>query len=217
MLGELQRALEIIYDLDAAPPVDGFLIERQALASIGAFPSAGEELFIHEHDGEADVGLYLSPECLTALERLQVDPPSALLDGVLPAFAMATEGVSHYLYYVACARQTRAVSKLELEVQAEVDKFATALLHLWKVGERSRAGELIHRLFERVSYRPSLDSEENDRYRTANRLSRGYCRYLSQSFCEPGRLDAFLAELRHSYRLTAQTKFARFSDAASRV
>jgi hypothetical protein len=214
MLGELQRALEIIYHLEPEPSVEDFLVGRGDLARLGASPSANEELFIIESDGDADVGLYLSPDCLQTLERLKTDPAAGLLDGMLPAFTTAAEGVSHYLYFAGCARQMRTVSKLELEVQAEVDKFAIAFLHLWRVGERARSGELIHRLFERVSYRPSLDSDERDRYRTANRLSRGYCRYLSKSFCIEGKLEGLLAELRHSYRLSAQTKYARFSDAA---
>ena len=214
MLDELQRAIQIVYDLDPAPPVENFLVGRAALSRIGATPSAGEELFILEHDGEADVGLYLSPECLGAVERLRADPPAALLDGVLPAFAMATEGVSHFLYYFSCAQQARSVSKLELEVQAEVDKFAVALLHLWRVGERKRAGELIHRLFDRVSYRPALSGDEHDRYTTANRLSRGYCRHLSRSFCADGNLEGLLSELRHSYRMMGDAKFGRLQRAA---
>ena len=214
MLDELQRAIQIVYDLDPAPPVEDFLVGRSALAKIGAFPAAGEELFIHEHDGEADVGLYLSPECLGTIERMRADPPAALLDGVLPAFAMATEGVSHYLYYFACAQQQRPVSKLELEVQAEVDKFAVALLHLWRVGERKRVGELLHRLFDRVTYGTWLTGDERDRYRTANQLSRGYCRHLSRSYCDEGNLAGLLADLRHSYRMVGDAKFGRLQRAA---
>jgi hypothetical protein len=214
MLSELQRALETIYDLEPARPVEDFLVGRSELARLGVVPAAPEELFIIEHDDGADVGLYLSPECLASLARLRPDPPSGLLDGLLPAFSTATEGVSHYLYYSVCAPKGRQVSRLELEVQAEVDKFATALLHLWRVGERIRVGDLLHRLFERVSFRASLDSDQRDRYQTANRLSRGYCRFIAKAFCAKGRLDSMLSELRHSYRLPAQTKFARFSDAA---
>lgn len=210
-LGLIQRALETIYDLDPAPPVDAYLVGAAARRALPAGTSRPEELFVVERDGAMEIGLYLDPRCLAALGRLTADPPAALLDGLLPDFAIATEGVSHFLYLAGCARAERSVTSLELEVQAEVDKFATALLHLWRVGERRRSAELVHRLFERVAYRAKLNREERDRYRTANRLARGYCRYLDAAFVGSARLDALLAALRRAYRLYGQDKLAHLA------
>ena len=49
----------------------------------------------------------------------------------LQDFLLAVEGVSHFVYLVHRARQERPVSAVELELQAEVDKYLVALLVTW--------------------------------------------------------------------------------------
>jgi hypothetical protein len=144
-------------------------------------------------------------------ERLS---PRGFLDLLLPAFSTAAEGVSHFIYLTLQAVKDRAVSLLELEVQAEVDKFATALLHLWRQGERHHSSELRRRLFERVSYRRELSSEARERYSLANRLARGYASFLERRFILRGCIEGLLRELRCSYRLPSVAKFAHLAQAA---
>ncbi len=94
------------------------------------------------------------------------------------------EGVSHFLYVATRARAGRPVPLLELEVQAEIDKFALLLLHLWRRGLRRMSGALRGRLFERVGYRAHLGAEARHRYREANRLGGGYARWLEGRYVE---------------------------------
>jgi hypothetical protein len=82
-----------------------------------------------------------------------------------------------------------------------VDKFALLLLHLWRRGLRRFSSALRRRLFERVGYRSHLDPEALQRYRTANRLGRGYARWLEGRFVEGADVEGLLRELRRSYRL----------------
>ena len=97
------------------------------------------------------------------------------------------------------------MSLLELEAQAEVDKFAICLLQRWGEGALAWAKELFHRLFEAIRYLPHLPGAERWRYEEANRLSRAFCARLLPHVAER-RLDKLLSALRYNYRLGAEAK-----------
>jgi len=208
VVDHLQRQLEALYDLPAQRKVSEFLVARRTAEGLGARGHTAETLFLVEGDKGVEVGLYLAPEVLEQLRR--ADPTrgsgARLALELLPAFSTVAEGVSHFLYLANCAGAERPVSQLELEVQAEVDKFAAAVLHLWGRGLRRRAHDLCHRLFRAVSFLAELSLEERQRYRTANRLGGGYARYLVARYVLAGRFDGFLRELRRAYRLPAGEK-----------
>ncbi len=206
VLDELQRALEIIYGVSAPGRVGDYVATKEVLAALGASTRASEELWVVQGEEGLELALFISPEVLCSLPELGVGGALPFLDGLLPAFATAAEGVSHFVYLTLQALGERAVSLLELEVQGEVDKFATALLHLWKHGERRRSAELRARLFDRVGYRPDLGADERDRYRFANHLARGYAGFLEVEFVVDGSLERLLRELRHAYRLRGVEK-----------
>lgn len=211
ILGELQRALEIIYGVTAPQRVEEYLVGPAAVAGLGSRADASEELLVVARDEEIEVGLYVAPHLLSRLPELGCDGALGFLERLLPAFAAAAEGVSHFVYLTLQAVGDRAVSLLELEAQAEVDKFATGALHLWKHGQRRRCPELRARLFDRVGYRHDLSDEERARYAFANHLARGYSAFLESRFILAGGLEGLLAELRQSYRLRAGAKFACFA------
>jgi hypothetical protein len=206
MLDELQRALEVIYGVSAPGRVGDYVATEEVLAALGARARASEELLVVQSESGLELALFISPEVLRSLPKLEASGARAFLDGLLPAFSTAAEGVSHFVYLTLQALRERAVSLLELEVQAEVDKFATALLHLWKHGERRRSPELRARLFDRVGYRADLGVDERDRYRHANHLARGYAGFLETQFVVDGSLERLLRELRHAYRLRGAEK-----------
>ncbi len=209
MLGELQRALEIIYGVSAPGQVADHLVPEPRARLLR--PLAAEELLVVERGGELEIGLVLAPDVLARLPELGEGGPRRFLEVLLPSFALAAEGVSHFVYLALQALQDRTVSLLELEVQAEVDKFATGALHLWKHGARGGAGELRTRLFDRVRYRTDLGLEARERYVHANGLGRGYAGYLDARFIRPGLLEGLLAELRALYRLRGAAKLARLA------
>ena len=71
--------------------------------------------------GELALSLYLDPALLRRLAA--ADPLERLHGGNVADCLTALEGVSHFLYLVWNASHDRPVSLLELEMQAEVDKF----------------------------------------------------------------------------------------------
>ena len=115
---------------------------------------------MREEDGGVALGLFLDDAVMAAAAA--ADPhhrrPRLVARAALSALACAAEGVSHFVYLATRAAAGRPVSLLELEVQAEVDKFALLLLHLWRRGLRRTSRALRRRLFERVRYHAHLDA-----------------------------------------------------------
>ncbi|MFO0584674.1 MAG: hypothetical protein U0229_20575 [Anaeromyxobacter sp.] len=200
-LAFLQAELEAINGVEA-PRVGEFLLDRAAAQAAGRAPRAPEELLVVEEGGEVSLGLFLDDDVLGVAAR--ADPhhrrPKLVARGALGRLACAAEGVSHFVYVAACAAEGRPVSLLELEVQAEVDKFALLLLHLWRRGLRGASRALRGRLFERVRFHAHLAGEELERYREANRLGGGYARWLEGRYVEDADIDGLLRELRRTYR-----------------
>lgn len=206
----MQEHLEAIYGFTCEARAEGFLVDDEAALQLGGTGRAEEELLVHEADGELEMALYLAPALLRRLEPYAGVPVPALLERELDGFCQVAEGVSHFVYLAHTAAQERTVSLLELEAQAEVDKFALCLLHRWGTGVRGWAEELRWRLFDRVSYRARLSEEEHWRYREANRLSRNFCSRL-MGHVTSRRLERLLTDLRYAYRLGAEAKLRHFA------
>ena len=208
-LAFIQGELEAIYRVEA-PRVHEYLVGGETARAAGRTPAAPEELLVLEEEDGVALGLYLDDHVIAAAEGTDPHDPRPRLTarGSLAGVACAAEGVSHFLYVVTRALAGRPVSLLELEVQAEVDKFALLLLHLWRRGLRRMSGALRRRLFERVRYHAHLEAEALDRYREANRLGGGYARWLEVRYVDGADIDGLLRELRATYRLGGGAKLA---------
>ncbi|MFL5299514.1 MAG: hypothetical protein ACJ79R_04115 [Anaeromyxobacteraceae bacterium] len=206
-LAYFQEELEAIYGVEA-PSVADFLVDRESASRAGSAPRAPEALLVREGEDGLELGLFLDDEVVTATRDTDANDPRPLLTAkeVLPRLACAAEGVSHFVYLATRAQAGRPVSLLELEVQAEVDKFALLVLHLWRRGLRRLSPALRRRLFERVSYHAHLGPEELERYRLANRLGGGYARWLELRYVDLADVEGLVRELRASYRLGAGEK-----------
>lgn len=77
------------------------------------------------------------------------------------------EGVSHFVHLAERARTELPTTELELELQAEVDKFAVLAPH----HDSASHPELHQWLFERVSFFHPADTTKGRRYRLANELA----------------------------------------------
>ena len=101
------------------------------------------------------------------------------------------------------------VSLLELETQAEVDKYAVTVFLLAGQQEGESYPAHVHaRLFDRVSFDARLEPDQYERYRTAHALAANYCRRLERRFVNRGtpRIEAMVRELRSFYRLRHAAK-----------
>ena len=213
----LQSEIEAIYGVEA-PRVGDFLVGRDRARAIGAEPRAPEALLVFEEGDGVRLGLYLDEAVLRGAAAADPHHPRPQLTrrSHLGEVACAAEGVSHFVYLATRAGANRPVSLLELEVQAEVDKFALMLLHLWRRGLRRLCGALRGRLFERVRFHSWLDAEALERYRKANRLGSGYARWLEWRFVEEADAEGLLRELRASYRLGGGEKLGHLAARALR-
>ena len=208
-LAFIQAELEAIYGVEA-PRVHDFLVGGETARAAGRTPQAPEELLVVEEEGGLALGLYLDEHVMAAAATTDPHDPRPRLTarGALPKVACAAEGISHFLYVATRAAAGRPVSLLELEVQAEVDKFALLLLHLWRRGLRRMSPALRGRLYERVRYHAHLGAEALHRYREANRLGGGYARWLEGRYVEDADIEGLLRELRATYRLGGGEKLA---------
>jgi hypothetical protein len=208
MLDALQEQLEAIYGIRAEYRARDFLVDTESARKLGASGRAREELLVSESEEGLELALYVEP---ALLERVTAAGPEAV-DSDIGDFCEVAEGVSHFLYVTHSAQQERTVSLLELEAQAEVDKFAVCTLLKWGLNVGRWAGSLVGRLFEQVHFRTNLSESERWRYREANRLAKAYCERLLP-LVRTGRMDKLLAELRHGYRLGAEAKLQYFARA----
>ena len=199
-----------LYDAPAEHDVHDYLITdaAHAAALLGAVapPATDEQLLVAE-DGEGlELSLYVDRQVLERL--LGRCPLRELSDANLADYCTALEGVSHFHYLVWNAARARQVSLLELELQAEVDKYASALRLLLAQRGGRFPGELFERLFDRASVLPSLEPEQRARYEEAHRYAARFCRRLEERFLRrrQARPEAMVAELRAFYRLGRHAK-----------
>jgi hypothetical protein len=212
---QLQQLLAGIYDVPLAYDVEHFLLtDRSALPAAFRASCTDEQLLVAEGDADLSLGLFLAPE---VLERLNAANPLEQLDGSnLADYWTALEGVSHFVYLAWNAEHDRPVSLHELELQAEVDKYAATAL-LLRAQHRERFPVELHRvLFERARVSETLAGERAGLYRRANQHAARFCRHLSRLLSPVGeRAQAVAAaELRRFYRLTNAMKLRRIEAVA---
>jgi hypothetical protein len=176
----IQARLSGYYGIDDAPDVDDF---------IEAADGDRETLFVREEGGDLEVLLRL---------------PRAALEGGTPArfddLCQVIEGVSHFVYLAERARRELPATQLELELQAEVDKYVL-LSHAAGSGRfhPTRAARLRARLFERVRFLHPASTETGARYRMANDLAARFAEGLEARFGRSGFHDQMRATLRRFY------------------
>src|SRR5262245_46612571 len=207
ILKRLQDLIGGIYDVSIAHNVYDFLVtDRERLPEQVRHGDSDEQLFVaqpHDGDDEVAVSLYLDPQLLERLDR--ADPMERLHDGNVADYWTALEGVSHFLYLAWNAGHDKPVSLLELEMQAEVDKYVASYWRMRRQFPDRFPAELLRLLFERTRIDPRLAAGREDLYREASRYAEKFCRRLAHSLrgADGRRAEAkVLAELRRFYRFT---------------
>jgi len=215
LLRRMQSLLAGLYDAPVEHDAEDFLVSDprrlRAMAGERQESLSDEQVFVVEHEGEVRIGLYIDQRVLDRLQRH--DPLDTLDAGNLHDFCTALEGVSHFHYLIWSCARGRSVSLLELELQAEVDKYATALALLTQQRAGAFPGDLHARMFGRVSFLPELDEVSRRRYQEANRHAARYCRSLDQRYLHPRRRqpEKWLAELRRFFRRGHQEKIRQLA------
>ena len=205
-LAALQCALADIYDLPATPDVANFLLtDRSQIAYDCARPS-DEQLIVAEQGDTLSLGLFIDARVLARLAHH--DPFDALDQHNIADYLTAAEGVSHFVYVAWNAGFDRPVTLLELELQAEVDKYVLAA---WLLREQcaGRYPRELHRvLFERARIDPSAAEGRTALYQLASEYAQRFCRRVASGFMRGRRgvTRELLAELRRFYRWSSARK-----------
>jgi hypothetical protein len=215
-LVELQRALERLYRLPPGEDVRGFVCDAETTTALAGSETVGrgEALLVLEDGAGCFVGLYLDEG---ALERAREPAAWLSVAGAFEPSCLVAEGVSHFVMVQYRSAQEIPVSELELELQAEVDKWALGVLGgrsmhplegfgVGLVRERSRL--MRRRLFGGAQLRDDAASEKGQRYERAIRLAHRYTDRLERAHVRRGDLEGLASELRCFYRLASEQKLA---------
>lgn len=176
-VAQAQSWITAIYRLDLDLRAEQFVIDPQSALELLPPNSPRSGVVVVEAPTEVSIGLYVDAE--------DVDDPWTVL-----------EETSHLLYLAWLADRDWSASRLVLELQGEVDRYAVARL-------RGQDG-LAH--FSKFEWAEWLTPEIRDLYATAHRCALRYCRGLERRY--PSRCDTpgLLAELREFYRCTPNCK-----------
>jgi hypothetical protein len=164
----------------------------------GVDDESREALLVREDEEGVELALLL-PRRLLGQREPQIDADSLM---------QALEGVSHFVYLAERVRVGLPTTRLELELQAEVDKFVLLAVEGRALDHETR-DTVAERLFERVRFLHAAETEAGERYRLANTLAARYMRRL-----DPLRSARDLREqLRRFYR-AGQAEKIRLARAA---
>lgn len=183
LAGRIQQGLENLYRLDRSADVDHFV----AAAGEGE----REGLLVRETDDGLELRLHLP----------KLDERGEDLDPI----CQIIEGVSHFVYLSDRASRDRAMTQLELELQAEVDKYVVLAASIDGFDER-RSRHLRERLYDRVAYVHASGTLEGDRYRVANARARRFTGRLEREFIARARYGELRDELRRFFHMNQSDK-----------
>jgi hypothetical protein len=186
----VQEALERLYGLDRTANVEDFVCSAAA--------GEREALLLREgEDGDLEVSV--------RLPRLS----EARGDIGLDTLCQIIEGVSHFVYVVERARVGRGTTQLELELQAEVDKWVVLAASMRPFDKRDSA-RLRAQLYEGCAFVHDADNgaerEFAERYRLANTAAHGFVRRLEREYLGPTRLGELRAELCNFFHIGQEGK-----------
>jgi hypothetical protein len=208
LLATLQDHLSCLYEAPIEQRVADYLVTdaqvAQALEDSDKEHANCERLLVREGDDSLDISLYIDAQILANLSAC--NPYTCLDERNLNQFLIALEGVSHFHYLVWNAVHARQVTQLELELQAEVDKYVTVTLLLRQQGVIDDSEEFHERFFTAVSYVVDGTCVTGQRYREANHYAAKYCRGLNRRYPAQHEQPTFINELRRFYRRSQNEK-----------
>lgn len=203
ILEAIAQELAALYHLEDCPPITPFLVGHQKFTAYchihPHLDTRCRETLLIEADREGlQVGLYVAPSILHTIEA--VDPRTTLHRGNIDAACAAIEGVSHLLCFLWKTTRDIPCSLLELELQAEIDKYLLCAAWLRRQGESATL--LLARLFQDYRLLGDLTPEAAWRYRRASYLAEQFCAVLEHEYQRRHRLGDLRSVARQFYRLS---------------
>lgn len=211
LLSRIQNQLQSIYEIDVEYDIRDFTITDRLMAeTIGSHNhESPEQLLINQQEDCLDISLFLDQSILQNLH--EDNPYDQLHSRNLQSYWIAVEGVSHFLYIAWRANYDRQVSQLELELQAEIDKFVCARDLFNLQGSTIDSQALWIRLFRSFYLHDYLNAEEIRRYQQANEYAGEYCKHINTHHIKQNKASCYYKQLRRFYRLGQQAKMAHIA------
>ena len=207
LLARLQLGLEALYRVETQLAIDAFVIDGDQRDQMRPARAPREQLLLREADGELAMALFVDAAALANLE--QHDPAARLDDENFTDFCLAVEGVSHFVYVALRAARSRPVSQLELELQAEVDKFVCCVLRGGHGGRACAGGSTATSSTPTIWTPTSASATAPPTAKPAATRRR-----WSAASSRASRPWALLAELRRFYRMDLPDKLGRIAQLA---
>jgi hypothetical protein len=212
----VQQQFQNIYQLPHDLSIEDFLINQEALETVQekqcALLSTAHHrgfMLLFSEGNELHVGIYLHNQLLDNLRKH--NPLFGLHEKNIGDFCIMIEEVSHFLYTTWRAQHDIRMTKLEIELQAEVDKFVLCSLYRAQHPESLDRLPLIELLFESYHFEKNLPEESQQRYHTASRLASHYCHFLNRHFINDNHIPQMIKEIRQFYRYSQTDKISHIN------
>lgn len=212
----LQQQMQHIYQLPQDLSIEDFLIDQETLHTmkekkcvIPSIPQQKGYMLLFTEGNELHVGIYLHNHVIDNLRRY--NPLLGLHEKNIYDFCIVTEEVSHFLYTTWKAQHDIQMTKLEIELQAEVDKFILCTLYRAQHQDKTDSRSLIELLFGDYHFEENLSEESKRRYHTANNLALHYCHFLDRHYINDNHIPQMIEEIRQFYRFSQTDKISHIN------
>ncbi|MEZ4845722.1 MAG: hypothetical protein R2877_01755 [Bdellovibrionota bacterium] len=164
MIHILQKKIEKIYRLSSCPEAQQYVLSPKQFKKMSRSPDKPQVIYRDEGE-DVSLGIYLGSDLFKQVKRK--NKVFSFQD-----FCVMTEEISHFVYLVWSKANGKIINLLDLELQAEVDKFMLAS-DFFGSGK-----DIFGKLFKHFHMRKNLGQDEQERYFTANRLGKKFAQAM---------------------------------------
>lgn len=204
LIKAIQKKIETLYGFDSGINIEDYV--KEGPTSYGS--RAGLE---YEMSGDALYLMIMLESDILEWARKVVQEGFELGKDML-YFSFLVEEESHLFYiFRKCIKESRGledISRYELELQANIDKYILCL-DLMHLGGHTSPSNLKEFLFTNFTHGRELPPEWNSLYLSANALALKYCARLEERFVRRGKYKELIYEARHFSSLNEEGKARR--------
>lgn len=207
LIDQIQLQLESTYGIKTGEKASDYLINKQELLALiepAQVIHTPKELFLvnpQPQNETLEIALFLDPDLRENLQKN--NPLETLSKKNIADFCTMIEGISHFVYYVHKSCLQCDVTQLEMELQAEIDKFVFLSLVIQK--DQNQIYNILDLLFENYELHEDLTPTQIERYHTASNLAHRYCHELSKTMRLNNPIEV-LKKIRQFYPLSQEQK-----------
>jgi hypothetical protein len=206
LVRDLEKEISSFYDFELQAHAHEHLIDRQSLEKLlpnKKFTHRAGVVFEKSQTSEFFIGIFFDESLFPSLNQ---DPREKLTNLNLDSFCVLVEEISHFHLVLNRACDSRSVSKLELEIQGEIDKLLFSSLILERQSGKSQMEALFCTLFDMAK----IQNINYDLYWQATKLAARYWENIirgQKSGENPFTLQELQKHMRMNYRLPLSEKF----------